>query len=557
MLVSLAIKNFAIVKQLEAQWHQAMTTITGETGAGKSIAIDALALALGERSEAGAVRAGADKAEVVASFDINKLPVAQRWLKAHDLQQDEDCLLRRLVSKEGRSRAYINGSPVPAAQLKELGSLLVSIHGQHAHQLLTKPEHQRALLDEYANNRTLLQNVAAAFQNWQNKTREFKQLQKQQEEFSAQQQLLQYQVGELDEAACQRGEFQQIEQEHQRLHHAQSLIMDGQQALEILYQEDSGNAYSAMQSALSLLHKSMSVDPQLAACVELLESALIQLNEGTSELKTYLEGIEINPERLFEIEQRLNLFMDLARKHQVPPEELYSHHQRLTNELEQLGYCDDRLEQLEQEIAEAKLEYQALATELTQIRQKYAQQLTTKISENMAHLNMTGAQFSVELVTDPELMSAQGIDKIEFLVSANPGQPLQPLAKVASGGELSRISLAIQVIIAQRVTTPTLLFDEVDVGVSGPTASAVGKLMRKLSSNTQVICVTHLPQVACFGHQQQFVMKQTQSGETETRMQRLDNPGRIDELARLLGGDKISATTKANAEELLNTAQAA
>ena len=557
MLVSLAIKNFAIVKQLEVQWHQAMTTITGETGAGKSIAIDALALALGERSEAGAVRAGADKAEVVASFDINKLPVAQRWLKAHDLQQDEDCLLRRLVSKEGRSRAYINGSPVPAAQLKELGSLLVSIHGQHAHQLLTKPEHQRALLDEYANNRTLLQNVAAAFQNWQNKTREFKQLQKQQEEFSAQQQLLQYQVGELDEAACQRGEFQQIEQEHQRLHHAQSLIMDGQQALEILYQEDSGNAYSAMQSALSLLHKSMSVDPQLAACVELLESALIQLNEGTSELKTYLEGIEINPERLFEIEQRLNLFMDLARKHQVPPEELYSHHQRLTNELEQLGYCDDRLEQLEQEIAEAKLEYQALATELTQIRQKYAQQLTTKISENMAHLNMTGAQFSVELVTDPELMSAQGIDKIEFLVSANPGQPLQPLAKVASGGELSRISLAIQVIIAQRVTTPTLLFDEVDVGVSGPTASAVGKLMRKLSSNTQVICVTHLPQVACFGHQQQFVMKQTQSGETETRMQRLDNPGRIDELARLLGGDKISATTKANAEELLNTAQAA
>ena len=557
MLVSLAIKNFAIVKQLEVQWHQAMTTITGETGAGKSIAIDALALALGERSEAGAVRAGADKAEVVASFDINKLPVAQRWLKAHDLQQDEDCLLRRLVSKEGRSRAYINGSPVPAAQLKELGSLLVSIHGQHAHQLLTKPEHQRALLDEYANNRTLLQNVVAAFQNWQNKTREFKQLQKQQEEFSAQQQLLQYQVGELDEAACQRGEFQQIEQEHQRLHHAQSLIMDGQQALEILYQEDSGNAYSAMQSALSLLHKSMSVDPQLAACVELLESALIQLNEGTSELKTYLEGIEINPERLFEIEQRLNLFMDLARKHQVPPEELYSHHQRLTNELEQLGYCDDRLEQLEQEIAEAKLEYQALATELTQIRQKYAQQLTTKISENMAHLNMTGAQFSVELVTDPELMSAQGIDKIEFLVSANPGQPLQPLAKVASGGELSRISLAIQVIIAQRVTTPTLLFDEVDVGVSGPTASAVGKLMRKLSSNTQVICVTHLPQVACFGHQQQFVMKQTQSGETETRMQRLDNPGRIDELARLLGGDKISATTKANAEELLNTAQAA
>ena len=557
MLVSLAIKNFAIVQQLEVQWHAAMTTITGETGAGKSIAIDALGLALGERSDASVVRAGADKAEVVASFDVSSLPSAQDWLASHDLQLDDDCLLRRVVSKEGRSRAYINGSPVPAAQLKELGSFLVSIHGQHAHQQLTKPDHQRLLLDEYANNKTVAERVTEAYRNWHGKSKEYKSLLQQQEEFSAQQQLLQYQVEELNEVDCQPDEFQQIEQEHQRLHHAQSLILDGQQALEILYQEETGNAYSAVQSALSLLHKSMAVDAKLGASVELFESALIQLDEGASELRSYLDSLEVNPERLHEVEQRLNLYMDLARKHQVQPEGLYQHHQDLIQELEQLGYCDERLQQLELEINEAKVLYQEWAKKLTETRLEYARQLNDKISQSMANLNMAGAQFAVEIDTETDLMSELGNDKINFLVSANPGQPLQPLAKVASGGELSRISLAIQVIIAQRVTTPTLLFDEVDVGVSGPTASAVGKLMRTLSTNTQVICVTHLPQVACCGHQQQFVMKQTIEGQTMTQMKQLDEKGRVEELARLLGGDKISSTTKANAKELLYTAQAA
>jgi len=557
MLSSLAIKNFAIVKELEVQWHAAMTTITGETGAGKSIAIDALSLALGERSDASAVRAGADKAEVVASFDISNLPAAQQWLEQHDLHTDEECILRRVISKEGRSRAYINGSPVPASQLKGLGNLLVSIHGQHAHQLLIKPEHQTTLLDEYAGNQTLLIRVTDAFRLWQKKRSEFNKLQQQQKDVSAQQQLLQYQVEELSEADIQADEFAYIEQEHQRLHHAQSLIADGQHALDILYQNDSGNAYSAVQSALSILHKSAAVDSNMQPSVDLLETALIQLDEGTSELRSYIEQIEVNPERLFEIEQRLNLFMDLSRKHQVLPENLHQHFQELAQELDQLGYNDDRLQQLEVEIEEAKQGYLEVAHQLSKKRYEYALELNEKITLSMADLNMAGAQFQIKLETDDTVMSAQGYDKVEFLVSANPGQPLQPLAKVASGGELSRISLAIQVIIAQRVTTPTLLFDEVDVGVSGPTATAVGKLMRKLSNNTQVICVTHLPQVACHGHQQQFVKKNTNEGHTQTHMVCLDNNGRINELARLLGGDLISDTTRANAQELLVTAQAA
>lgn len=556
MLISLAIKNFAIVSQLEVNWHSQMTTITGETGAGKSIAIDALAQALGERSDASMVRANTDKAEVIAAFDISNLESAQNWLKEHELYNDDDCILRRVVSKEGRSKAYINGSQVPAAQLKAIGSLLVSIHGQHAHQLLTKPEHQRFMLDQYAGNQELLLNLKSVYSDLQSKTTEFKQLTEKQAEFSAQTQLLQYQVDELNNAELIEGEYQEIEQEHKRLHHANSLQGDSQHALDILYENDSGNAYSALQSALSILHKASSVDAKLTPTIELLDSALIQLDEGTSELRRYVDSLELNPERLIEVEQRLNLYVELSRKHQVFPELLIDKSNSLTEELNKLTNSDNRLIELETEIEQAKLRYKELAAELTKTRTQFAQQLNKKITSSMQQLNMADAVFEIQINSDPDTYTQFGSDKIEFLVSANPGQPLQPLLKVASGGELSRISLAIQVIIAQKVTTPTLMFDEVDVGVSGPTASAVGKLMRELSNNTQVICVTHLPQVACYGHQQQFVNKQTSTGVTQTSMKALDKTGRIDELARLLGGDTISATTKANAQELLSIAHA-
>jgi DNA repair protein RecN (Recombination protein N) len=556
MLISLAIKNFAIVSQLEVNWHHQMTTITGETGAGKSIAIDALAQALGERSEASMVRANTDKAEVIASFDVSKLTTAQNWLKENELFNDDDCILRRVVTKEGRSKAYINGIQVPASQLKAIGSLLVSIHGQHAHQLLIKPDHQRFMLDQYAGSLDLLAKVKLVYQELQSKTSEFKQLTEKQAEFSAQKQLLQYQVDELNNAELIDGEYQEIESEHKRLHHANSLQGDTQHALDILHENETGNAYSALQTALSLLQKSANLDSRLNPTIELLDSALIQLDEGTSELRNYIDQLELNPQRLIEVEQRLNLYVELSRKHQVFPELLIEKLTSLTDELNKLANSDTRLLELELEIEQAKNSYKELAITLTEKRNHFAQQLNKKITASMKQLNMADAEFNININSDPDIFTQFGSDKVEFLVSANPGQPLQPLLKVASGGELSRMSLAIQVIIAQKVTTPTLLFDEVDVGVSGPTASAVGKLMRELSNNTQVICVTHLPQVACYGHQQHIVNNQTSTGTTQTSMEALDQLGRIDELARLLGGDTISATTKANAQELLSIAHA-
>ncbi|NVK23465.1 MAG: DNA repair protein RecN [Gammaproteobacteria bacterium] len=556
MLISIAIKNFAIVRELEVNWHAQMTTVTGETGAGKSIAIDALSQALGARSDGSVVRAGANKAEIAAEFDISKLITAQKWLEQNDLNSENECILRRVISKEGRSQAYINGTKVPASQLKSLGSLLVSIHGQHAHQQLSKPEHQCKLLDEYANNASLLHQVKTSFQEKKAIEQALAQLIQQQQESTAQQQLLQYQVDELDEAELLPDEFQAIEQEHKKLHHANNLMMDSQNALDILTENDSGNAYSAMQSAMSLLIKAAQIDEDLSPTIELLNSALIQLEEGAHELRQYSENLDLNPERLNDIEQRLNLYMDLARKHQISPEQLPEHHEALSRELAELTNSDARIEELQKEIAVKQQEFEELCQKLTAVRTKYAKELNKKITSSMNELNMAGAQFEIQLKTDISSANGAGAEKVEFYVSANPGQPLQPMAKVASGGELSRISLAIQVIIAQKVTTPTLLFDEVDVGVSGPTASAVGKLMNKLSNNTQVICVTHLPQVACYGHQQQFVHKASYGDQTETSMQALDADGRIDELARLLGGDKISATSKANAQELLSIAHA-
>lgn len=557
MLVSIAIKNFAIVRQLEVNWHQAMTTITGETGAGKSIAIDALAQALGERSDASMVRTGADKAEVIASFDVENLPLAKEWLRDQDLLSDNECILRRVISKEGRSKAYINGTPVPASQLKSLGSQLVSIHGQHAHTLLTKPDFQRNLLDEFGGSTKLSLQVSSAYKQWHEKSRQLETLKQQQEEFSAQKQLLQYQVDELVEANLVIDEYSEIEKEHQRLHHGQELLSSSLQALDLLYESEDGNAYSVLQNVMSTLNRSAAIDEQLSQTVELLNTALIQLEEGAGELRNYSDNLDINPQRLSEIEIRLSTLVDLSRKHQVEPNNLPEKLESLTGELESLSITDEKLDTLKLEIDQAKEQYFELAQKLTSVRTKNAAKLTTEITKSMQSLNMAGAQFELAIKSDESSFSKFGFDSVEFLVSANQGQALQPLAKVASGGELSRISLAIQVIIAEKVTTPTLLFDEVDVGVSGPTASAVGRLMKSLSKNTQVICVTHLPQVASFGQQQQFVNKFNVNNATETKMALLTETERVDELARLLGGDIISDTTRANAKELLAIAQAA
>lgn len=552
MLLQLTISNFAIVSFLELDLRPGMTSITGETGAGKSIAIDALALALGERAEADSVRPGADKADISARFRIDKLPRVKAWLCEQELDEQDECILRRTLSREGRSRGYINGTPVPLSQLKALGALLINIHGQHAHQELQKPDYQRSLLDAYAGHHQLLQQVSHSYQQWRQLSNERKRLQSEQVQWQAQRQLLEYQVAELDELALAADEFPGLEAEHKRLANGAELLNDCQFTLSVLAEGEESNALQLLRQGLKTLAELTRMDERLAPVQEMIESSLIQLEEGHSELSRYLDRLELDPERLYEVEARLSKVMELARKHHVPPAELADYHQQIKTQLAEMAHNDTRLESLDDEVEQAGRHFLQAAERLSQSRQRHAESLNKQISHSLRQLSMEHGRFEIRIIGDEDAgFSPLGIDKVEFLVSTNPGQPMSPLARVASGGELSRISLAIQVITAQKVETPTLIFDEVDVGVSGPTAAVVGKLLRQLGDSTQVLVITHLPQVAGNGHQHFFVSKSSGDNETQTRMQELDEHSRLQELARLLGGNKITANTLANARELL------
>lgn len=553
MLIGLEIKDFAIVSNLSTEWHAGMSAITGETGAGKSIAIDALSLCLGERAEASAVRPGSDRAEICAEFDLTQLPLANAFLTENMLSNDEqECLLRRVICKNGRSKSYINGSPVTATQLKELGQYLISIHGQHAHQHLLKSEHQLQLLDEYAGHSELIESVRHSCNEYQSLQKEFTRLEQQQQQQAAQKQLLEYQVAELDEFALQPDEFVEIEAEHYKLSHSQTIIEACQRELQALYESDEQNACSLLQHSAQQFAELANYDENLSSVAALLAEAAVQVEEASREIRGYTEQSDLDPARLDEVETRLTGAMDLARKHHIKPEQLVDFHQDIAQELESISNNSSRLAELECEIEHALNLYIKASQALSDSRLIAAKTLNTLISESMAHLSMENGVFEISLTPQPgRPPNSLGFDTVSFLVSTNPGQPLQPLSKVASGGELSRISLAIQVIIAQKVTTPTLIFDEVDVGISGPTASAVGKLLRQLGQSTQVICVTHLPQVASSAHQQFFVAKEIANDETFTHMLPLNKAGRVDEIARLLAGDNISKTARANAKELI------
>ena len=550
MLAHLSVNNFAIVKSLQLELASGMTTITGETGAGKSIAIDALSLCLGGRAEASIVRQGESKTEVCATFILDNNVNATRWLEDNELLDGKDCILRRIITKEGRSRAFINGSPVPLSQLKSLGQLLINIHGQHAHQQLMKNEYQLTMLDQYAGHTELLKKTRLAYQDWRQANNQLKQLKENSQNNLAQLQLLEYQIKELNELAIAEDEFSELEQEYKRLSNSGDLAINCQKAIELIYEGEEVNALSILQSASSTLVELAELDNSLSTLPNMVSEAMIQLEEANSELRNYLDSIDVDPERMAFVEERYSRIMSLSRKHHVLPEELYQHHQDLLSQIAQLDCSDEKMAEYEQDVA---AKYQALVTraeKLHKSRSRYAKELDKLISQSMHELSMEHAQFRIE-VNSQEHPSPLGFDAVTFLVSTNPGQPLQPIAKVASGGELSRMSLAIQVITAQKVDTPSLIFDEVDVGISGPTAAVVGKMLRKLGESTQVLCVTHLPQVAGYGHNQMFVAKQTKAGKTETQMVKLDQEQRIAELARLLGGSEITPTTLANAKELL------
>ncbi|GAA6203244.1 DNA repair protein RecN [Thalassotalea sp. SU-HH00458] len=553
MLLHLNIQNFAIVRALDIDWRNGMTTITGETGAGKSIAIDALGLCLGDRAVTDVVRPHCKKAELSATFDINNNKIAKQWLEKNDISfDDQECILRRLISAEGRSKAFINGSQVPLAQLKEIGQYLINIHGQHEHQLIVKASQQRQILDDYADHKNLIETLQYYFKQWQTLNHECNKLQESQSQRNAQRQLLQYQVNELDEFALAEGEFEQLETDYKRHSNSQQLLDISLQALQDLSENEQFNITDSLRTTCEQINHLASLDPNIKPLAAQLNESLLQLEDVNSELRHYYERLELDPQTYQIIEERFSTAVQLAKKHHVPPENLTKFHQHLKQELALISGDESRLDNIYQEIETAEANYISSAKALTQSRVSAAKTLSTKITESMRELNMEHGQFQISVTqNENEKLTSHGLDDINFLISLNPGQQLAAMNKVASGGELSRISLAMQVILADKVITPTLIFDEVDVGISGPTAAMVGTKLQQLATNTQVICVTHLPQVASKGHQQLFVTKLTDGEHTETKVTELSNDGRVQEIARLLAGDKITDNSIANAQELL------
>ena len=557
MLVHLSVHNYAIVEHLDLELKRGMSAISGETGAGKSIMLDALGLALGDRADSSVVRIGADKADILASFDLDDIPDARAWLAERDLDNDGPCILRRVITAEGRSRGYINGTPCPQGDLKALGELLIDIHSQHEHQSLLKLDTHRRLLDEYSGSQELARQVQLAAQRWRQTRQTLERLSSSGDEQRARHQLLSYQLEELDSLALAEGEIEQLEREHKNLANAEQLLSACQQVLDLCSENEGGNVLATLTSSLNRLGAFQSQPDALREAASLLSSAQIQVEEAIGEVNRFMDHFDADPQRQQVLEERLDTIYTLARKHRVQPFALAALQQRLFDELESLNADDEAVERLDKELAAYARHYQEKASELSAIRLAAATSLAAAVEAEIQRLGMPGGRFSVSLKqaasSDP---LPTGLEQVEFLVSANPGQPLRALGKVASGGELSRISLAIQVITAQTSRVPTLVFDEVDVGIGGPTAEVVGQLLRRLGERGQVLTVTHLPQVAAQGHHHLFVHKARGSDETRTAVATLDDSGRIEEIARMLGGVDLTEQAVAHARQMLATAQA-
>jgi len=553
MLTHIHIWNFAIVEQLDMELEDGLTVLTGETGAGKSILLDALNLSLGDRADTGVIRHGAEKAEISVTFDTANAPEAENWLKDHELDSEQECIIRRVVSNKGSSKAFINGKPAPIQQLRELGEMLVDLHGQHEHQSLLKATAQRQLLDDYATHNDLVKQVNETYQSWYQLRAELQRLSEAQRDRNEKLELLRYQVDELEKLSLTESELPKLDAEHKKLANATQLISTCEKTVHMLEDNEQGAVNSLLSYASTDIQSLCDTDENLKGIAEVLDSALIQSREATSELRDYMDRLEIDPQRLEEIEQRLATITDLSRKHHVRPEELPALLPQLQEQLSELENAEGRLNNLEDDINKAAADYKKLADKLSQSRTKAAKKLSKAVTNSMQELGMEGGRFEAQLTIE-EQFSAYGLEKIDFMVSANPGQPVKPLTKVASGGELSRISLAIQVITAQNSRIPTLIFDEVDVGIGGRVAEIVGRLLRELGCQQQVICVTHLPQVAALGHHHLQVSKQKATDTTISQIAQLQSPQRIEEIARMLGGIEITEQTLSHAEEMLKKA---
>lgn len=553
MLIQLHISNLITIHELHLEFSTGTTVITGETGTGKSVIIDAIELALGARAGEHIVRLGQEKAEISLCFDVSQLKTATEWLKNFDLYDDSaECIIRRIINKDGRSRSYINGMPTTLQPLRELRELLIDIHGQHEHQTLLKSEKQRDMLDDFANHSTLTTEVAEFAHTFGKLHHEITTLRKLNEERHAHSDFLTFQYRELEELHITPDEFQTLDLEHKQLAHAGELLQNINHALSCLTENEQNNVLGLLNQALQALEAVQYITPKMSAWIENLQTAIIQVSETEGDLHRYLNTVEHDPKRLDFVEKRLGTLFDMARKHKISPNELDAFQKKISHELKELENRDERLNQLTEQLKNIEKKYESAAKKLSESRMQAGKKLSEEITKTIRELALPHAHFQVgfEKNTTSDF-SPFGLEKITFQIATNAGQPMQPLAKIVSGGELSRISLAIHMATAEQHTIPTLIFDEVDVGVSGATAEIVGKLLRRLGKTHQVFCITHLPQVAAQGDHHVRVEKITHQNTTQTHIQSLSPAEKINEIARLLGGIIITKKTIEHAREML------
>ena len=557
MLLSINISNYTLVESLEIEFAQGTTAITGETGAGKSLVLDALGMALGDRADTDTIRHGKERAEITATFDINTIEAAKTWLDANDFNSDENCILRRIYTREGRSRGYINGQPSTMSQLQELGDMLTDIHSQHEHQSLLRKETHRRLLDEYANAEDLATKVASEYSAWYKVHIDLTNLLQRSDELDDRKDLLNFQVNELQQIDLTAQHLKQLELEQKTLANAEQIVQDSHNLLAICEQAEGFNLRDSLNKALSILANIEYKPEALKITEELLQGGLIQIEEAINEISHHIDRFEADPQRLQIVEEQLSAIFQLSRKHRVNPDQLETTLQTLEAELKNLIGGSENINALEEKLADLASSYEKSAKQLSSKRKAASKAMSKDINRQLQKLSMEGAELLVQLspVNNCEYRS-RGLEEIEFLLATNPGQPHKMLAKIASGGELSRVSLAIQVVAASHSTMPTLVFDEVDVGIGGSTADIVGQLIKQLGERGQVISVTHQPQVAAHAHHHYRASKVIEDNSAESLMAPLNQQQRVEELARMLGGAKVTKQTLSHASELLSLASA-
>ncbi|MGV6826375.1 MAG: DNA repair protein RecN [bacterium] len=548
MLVQLEIRNLVTVKALSLDFGAGVSAMTGETGAGKSILVDAVDLALGGKADKQIIRNNCDRAEITAIFELEGNPPALAWLEQHELTADDECILHRVLVSEGRARAYINNRAVPLQQLREFGDLLVDIHGQHAHQSLLRAASQRTLLDAYASTDELLTKVRQSYRDCQQTRAALAEILETAADASNRSEYLRFQLAEIEGLDLSPAHLEALDREQTLLANAEQLGTELSRLQETLFDSEH-SVHGQLSHAISLLGEVSQLDPALTSSAALLEEASIQVEEAISGIRGSAEEISIDPAKLAEVDSELGQVHGLSRKHHLEPSQLQAHFSGLSQELASLENFDDNIEQLKSKLSEHETKYGKLAQQLSSKRRKAAKALSRSVTDSMHELGLSGGTFDIQC--EQAEATQNGIDRVAFLVAANPGQAAGPLSKIASGGELSRISLAIQVATAGQGSVPTLIYDEVDVGIGGAVAAKVGKLLRKLGHERQVLVVTHLPQVAAQAHHQMQVSKQVLKGNTETSVLVLDDQQRIQEVARMLGSEEITDQSLAHAEELI------